>query len=215
MEFNTLAEEPTRQASKIAILHKRDGVIEVKWLPGTGEGRILLGERGNTVKPPKDGEVYEIGTNKLGSNSLFADFKGREKKFELNDLEPGRWTIQIFEYNGEGKYRNYLLSQADNNPRQILVPLPPPVLNPPTETTEEGFTISWSVVDGAVTYYIDISTDENFEHILPEYNEVDIGNVNEIEIQGLESKSRYYFRIKSKTKDNWTKWSKGVMIETK
>lgn len=215
IEFNTLAEEPIRQSSKIAIFNKADGSIVVKWLRGTGEGRILVGGRGNTTIPPKDGEAYEIGTHKLGGTRVFADLKGRESHFELKDLEPGRWTIQIFEYNGEGKYRNYLLSQTNNNPRQVLVPLAPPVVDSPKETTEEGFIISWSVVDGAVTYYFDIATDENFKHILPEYNEVDIGNINEIEIQGLESKTRYYFRIRGKTKDNWTKWSQGVMIETK
>lgn len=215
MEFNTLAEEPTRQASKIVILNKVDKSIEVKWLRGTGEGRLLVGKRGNKTNPPDDGKEYEIEKYKLRGKHIFADLKGRESKFEFKDLEPGRWTIQIFEYNGEGKYRNYLLNQADNNPRQVLIPLDPPVVDPPKETTEEGFIISWSAVDGVVTYYIDIATDDNFEHILPEYTEVDIGNINEIEIQGLESKTRYYFRIKAKTKDNWTKWSKGILVETK
>ncbi|MGQ9819305.1 MAG: fibronectin type III domain-containing protein [Candidatus Kapaibacteriales bacterium] len=214
IEFNTLAEEPTRPASKIATLTGEDGSIVLKWLRGSGEGRIVIGARGNKLNFPKDGESYNVGT-KLGATRIFADLKGRETNLLLKNLEPGRWTIQIIEYNGDGKYRNYLLSPGDVNPGVVFVPLDPPKVNQPTATTEEGFTISWSAVEGAVSYLVEIATDDKFQNKLPEYTELDIGNTNEIELQGLNSKSRYYFRIKAKTKDNWSRWSKGVMIETK
>lgn len=218
IDFNTLEREPTRQASKITILPKDDGSYEIRWLNGNGEGRILVAKRGNKVNLPKDGQVYEVGADEnkgLGQSRVLANIKGKESKFLIKDLESGRWTIQIFEYNGDGRYRNYLVEAGDGNPRQIFIPLPAPVVNPPGEITNEGFVIGWSAVEGATTYYIEIATDVNFRNKVEEYNGADVGNVTEIEIQGLNTKTRYYFRVKAKTKDNWSNWSNPIAIETK
>jgi len=68
-----------------------------------------------------------------------------------------------------------------------------PVLNNATEITTTGFKISWIEVSGADSYLIDISTDEDFDEILDEYNKKEVEETTVI-VDGLTEATTYYVR---------------------
>jgi hypothetical protein len=80
------------------------------------------------------------------------------------------------------------------NSSVVTVQLPAPLLNEAQDVTSNGFTISWSQVETAEKYRLDISTVTNFSSKVPGYNLKEITGLSEI-VGGLNPATTYYIRV--------------------
>jgi sugar lactone lactonase YvrE len=60
-----------------------------------------------------------------------------------------------------------------------------------------GFTASWSSVNGATGYRLDVSTDSSFSTFVSGYQNLDVGNVTSAAINNLDANTTYYYRVRA------------------
>lgn len=60
-----------------------------------------------------------------------------------------------------------------------------------------SFIANWEFVLGATKYYIDVSLDPQFNTYITGYQNLDVGNVNEILVEGLLLTTQYYYRVRA------------------
>lgn len=65
-----------------------------------------------------------------------------------------------------------------------------------TNKTSSGFTVSWSAVDNAIGYRLDISTDSGFSSFVSGYNSKSVSGTSEV-VTGLTSNTTYYTRVRA------------------
>jgi hypothetical protein len=80
-------------------------------------------------------------------------------------------------------------SDDDDNPQ-----LAAPQLNDAADVSSTGFTISWSQVNNADGYLLDIATDEAFTEKVEGYDKKEIDGLTET-LEDLEPATTYYFRV--------------------
>ena len=76
------------------------------------------------------------------------------------------------------------------------------VLNAPValaaiNSTATGFTAVWKKVTGAIDYWIDLSTAQDFSSFVTGYNNTEAGNDTTLIISSLNSATTYYYRVRS------------------
>lgn len=69
--------------------------------------------------------------------------------------------------------------------------------NETSAIAENSFEASWDAVDGAASYSLDVATDENFQNMVGDYNNLNVGNTTSQEVSGLTADYDYYWRIRS------------------
>lgn len=203
-DFTTLAQEPKVQAHGIVFDDVTESSISIKWINGNGEGRIVIVSKDMEPNYPEDKVVYQpvqdISKEKpnLKNSWVVYDGKGNNNELKLDNLQPGTYYFQIFEYNGDSILRNYNIkfTQVEGNPRAKSTEMKQPQLNPATEITKWGFTLNWSRIEGASSYFLDIATDKDFREKLPSYDAIDIGLNTTYKLMDLEQDKKYYVRIK-------------------
>lgn len=62
--------------------------------------------------------------------------------------------------------------------------------------TSESFDVEWDAVAGAASYRLDVATDEDFHHMVGDYNNMTV-NDNHASVNGLNSSEDYYWRVRS------------------
>lgn len=70
-------------------------------------------------------------------------------------------------------------------------------INFATNVTATSFTGSWSLVSGATSYFLDVSTNANFTSFVNGYNNLNVGNNNNWFVQGLFCNTMYYYRVRA------------------
>lgn len=74
-----------------------------------------------------------------------------------------------------------------------------PIAQDPSRIGAVEFTANWQKVDGATHYLLDISRDQDFENLLSAYNSLDVGDVNEYRVTGLQPGTTYFYRVRGAT----------------
>lgn len=59
------------------------------------------------------------------------------------------------------------------------------------------FTANWQAAEGARKYRLDVATDPDFNNILSNYNNRDVGDVQRFTVSNLETGTNYYYRVRS------------------
>ncbi len=72
-----------------------------------------------------------------------------------------------------------------------------PVATSATNITCTSFNANWGAVSGALTYYIDVSTNATFATFLGTYANLNVGNVTTFTITGLSTNNTYYYRLRA------------------
>jgi len=212
--FNTLAPKPTRQSSQLAFEGITDTSFVVKWLNGNGEGRILVVSQSGKAPQPENGKQYNVSPDfgnlaaKLKNGYVVYDGKDLRPRVEVNKLKPAtKYSVAVYEYNGEGKYRNYNTSSATNNPRDRATLLPAPRIISVEKVTDDEYILKWEKVPGASTYILDIAADEEFKNKVEPFIDLDIGDAGEFGISDLKQGNKYYIRLKAKSQFSESKYS--------
>lgn len=83
-------------------------------------------------------------------------------------------------------------------------PAPPPdtgvpTAGAPTGVTDSSFTATWSAVNGATGYRIDVSQDSLFGSFLAGYDNRDAGTATSLLVVGLDDSKRYFYRVRAVT----------------
>lgn len=214
LAFNTVDDIPLKQASQISIANTTENTMTIKWINGTGTGRIIAMRKGAEPNLPENGKAYKYSNaygaseSKLGESYVVYDGNDKNINLTITNLEPGRYFIYLFEYNGDGKFRAYNVEKASNNPRSKATLLPTPKILSIENVSEASCEIKWEKVKGAVTYKLDVATDPGFLNKLELYNELDVGNLTSYEIVDLKPGVNYYFRLKAKGEGTESDYSK-------
>lgn len=220
-DMSTLAQEPTEQAKNIAFGDITENSAKISLYRGNGEKRLVVVTKGDQSSIPVDGvryfanPVYGSKESKLGTGYVVYNGGDRMVDLVVRNLESGEYTVQVFEYNGDGESANYLTKTSGNNPRKLKTLLPAPKALEPEMITHDGFVAKWTKVDGATTYFLDIATDKDFVNRLELYSDLDVGDIDEIEVVDLESKQTYYMRVRAVAVGNKSNYSNIIKVTTK
>lgn len=71
-----------------------------------------------------------------------------------------------------------------------------PVSAPATLMTATSFQANWNPLVTATSYRLDVATDSAFSSILPDYNNLDVGNTTSYNVVGLAGAANYYYRVR-------------------
>ncbi|MFH0989298.1 MAG: cohesin domain-containing protein [bacterium] len=77
-----------------------------------------------------------------------------------------------------------------------LTPPQVPTPNVASGISSTGFTASWSSVNGATSYRVDVATNVGFSSIVTGYNDITVTGTG-LNVTGLSANTSYYFRIRS------------------
>ncbi|WP_458008557.1 endo-1,4-beta-xylanase [Flavobacterium sp. PL002] len=78
--------------------------------------------------------------------------------------------------------------------------------------TDSGFTANWTRVYRADNYLLDVSTTADFSTLLPNYNELSV-NALTIDIEGLDSGTTYYYRVRAVRGESISTFSNVIVTE--
>ena len=100
------------------------------------------------------------------------------------------------------RVRAYNTGGTGGNSGTITVatlPNPPsaPTANAATSVTSSGFTANWSSASGATGYRLDVSTSSTFASFVSGYQDLDVGNVMNRSVSGLNASTTYYYRVRA------------------
>lgn len=72
-----------------------------------------------------------------------------------------------------------------------------PVALDATNVSFGGFTANWSPAANATEYFIDVSTSPTFSTLLPDYNNLSVGNTTSVQVTGISGNQPHYYRIRA------------------
>lgn len=72
-----------------------------------------------------------------------------------------------------------------------------PVTTPATSITSSSFIANWNNVANATSYRLDVATDNEFNSFVAGYNNLNVGNVNQYSVDGLDSNTEYFYRVRA------------------
>jgi hypothetical protein len=95
----------------------------------------------------------------------------------------------------------------------MLAPTPP-IAWPAQGITPFGFTASWTLRENATGYYLTIFSDPSYEHVVPGFDRLDVGNVLSFEVDGLLPGADYYYGIQAYSIVGTSSYSNIVPLST-
>jgi len=72
-----------------------------------------------------------------------------------------------------------------------------PTATAATSITATSFTANWNAVSGATSYRLDVATDAGFTSFVTGYNDLNVGNVTNYSVTGLNCNTTYYYRVRA------------------
>lgn len=72
-----------------------------------------------------------------------------------------------------------------------------PTANAATGVASNAFTANWTAVAGATSYALDVSTVNTFASFVNTYNNLNVGNVTTLVVNGLTPSTTYYYRVRA------------------
>lgn len=218
--FSTLAEEPTKQASGIAFRQPTETNMELVWVNGNGENRIVVASKGKSIAQlPQDGKwvpanpKFGAPESKIGENA-YVVYAGPKNECKVENLEPATiYSFQVFEYNGSSESVNYITTNLSGNPRWKMTAIPTPKMLPAKNIHEIGCVLAWEGSPNVLKYILDIAYDEKFTRFAELYENADVGDITEIEVLDLDPNEDWYVRVRALGDGSQSDYSKPLVIK--
>ena len=220
LNFKTLELKPSEDASGIIFRKTDPNAIELTWRNGLGAKRMVLMRKGKEPELPINGIEYSSGPfgsekARIGLTDTYVIFNGdRPKKhfIKLDSLDYDLYHFNIVEYNGSGETINYLPGRNSTNPRSKSPQIPPPIAYEEMTFEENVIYIKWSNVNEILYYELQVSKDPNFNTLLEEYTDSDVGANQEFAIFLDDKSQTYYWRIRAVAKYGRSDYSNIIEI---
>ncbi len=201
-KISTLIQKPNQQAIQLINTDATDKSVTVRWTKGNGQNRIVVIRKGEVPEPPKNGYDFEITTKYGDKTSEYGDGNFVVFDSKINDgnnitienLKYDNYYVKVFEYNGEGEYKNYLTDDSKMNPVEVKPLLPPPANLTYEFSAGDTFTIKWEKLNDTAKYQFQMAHDKEFNNIIKKYDGLMIGNSNEwvVPVNVIENNVTYY-----------------------
>ena len=142
------------------------------------------------------GYRLDVATD-IGFTSFVATYSNRDVgnvlTWAITGLVVGTaYFYRLRAYNAFGTSANSnIISTSTDTPPST------PVATAATEVTVSSFRANWNVSAGAISYYLDVATDNAFVNFITGYHSRYVGNVLSSLITGLPSNSNYYYRVQA------------------
>ncbi|HUI09909.1 MAG TPA: fibronectin type III domain-containing protein [Bacteroidota bacterium] len=81
--------------------------------------------------------------------------------------------------------------------RSQILPPNPPVANAASNITVTSFSANWNSSATATSYILQVATDSIFRIFVPNYNNINVGNVLTYSVTGLNPSTYYYYRVRA------------------
>ncbi|GAB4332954.1 MAG: hypothetical protein OHK0038_08900 [Flammeovirgaceae bacterium] len=95
------------------------------------------------------------------------------------------------------RMRNESGTSANSNIISLTTLPDAPVNNEVSGITDSSFTASWSFVNGATSYLLEVASDNNFNALVSGYNPLELSTNSQI-VSNLDAGTTYYVRVKAK-----------------
>lgn len=202
---NNLAQEPTAPGRIISVTRITQESFLVNIEKGNGERRILVMSAEKPCELPKDGidytgELFFGKGDKIGEHTYVISNQAeiQQKRFLVTNLKPGtRYYMLLCEANGSGEKINYLIPDTSKFTAYKSTLPSAPKLEEAFDIKKGSFKLKWDKVKGALSYFLDVAKDRLFKDILQDYKEMDLGDINEYLIEGIEGQNKVYCRIRA------------------
>lgn len=141
----------------------------------------------------KDGVIY-MGGGAWGSENT----RGSENRWYLNKTVENNHNFVVVEISN-----NYRTATAIGENGQEIDSFTDYVfLDPPkplaADIAQESFTARWEEVDGGEDYLLTIFTDKDYEDIFRDFENKNVGDVTEYEVENLDPSIIYYYNVRAK-----------------
>jgi hypothetical protein len=74
-----------------------------------------------------------------------------------------------------------------------------PVATPASDISVVSFTANWETAEGAKNYRLDVARDQDFNNYVQGYENLDVGNVENYEVDGLLPGRAFYYRVQAES----------------
>lgn len=110
---------PTTQASNLSANSKGASFIELTWVNGDGDNRVVIVNATNSFTNPSDGDD-PTATTVYGGSGEQTIYNGNSNSVTVTGLsENTQYWFRIYEYNNSGSATKYISSTATNNPSGV------------------------------------------------------------------------------------------------
>lgn len=223
-QVEVFAGKPGTNSRSITSSNIEQTSATVTWLNGNGTGRLVVVYTGNVTEDDvdaiiADGTIYTGNSNfsTTGSSVLIDNTNGRAvavyrntgstRTVNITGLSAGtEYNVKAYEYKNDGGIDpEYNENGGTRNPASFTT-LGTPKPGKATdllisEITDKDAEASWTAGSNATGYYLDLM---NYTSQQMEYEGVDIGDVTNEFIEGLNASTNYGYRLQSYDDDGNT-----------
>lgn len=114
---------PSLQATNINFPSIEPTQAIISWTNGNGDQRAVFVKEGTgLISLPQDNTFYTASNDwynkgtQLDNSGYYCVYNGTGNAVTLTNLSPGQYTVQVFEYTGNGNAQHYLTTTAAGNP---------------------------------------------------------------------------------------------------
>ena len=156
-----------------------------------------------TIDVAEDDEFENIVRNFLEFNV------GNVTNFKVEDLSPGQsYYYRVNAFSNDMKGKRSETQNVDLFPET-------PAANPPRVVAATNFEASWDEAEGAQSYIIDVSANEDFTSFVETFEAKNVGNTTEFTVQNLSPGTTYYYRVRSSSGNRESESSNVVSVTTR
>jgi len=220
---------PTGQAKYLTFSNITGTQATASWINGNGGHRIVVVKETPFTDPatvnPIPNQQFTVVTPGLYGNTnptlgdgwVVYNGSGVNRSVTLTNLTAGHtYYVKVFEYAvGVGTSPNYQLADHTvlgppvvvTNPRSFSTPSVAPTLGTTTPIGPVGAILNWDALPGATSYTLQVFQGTDGGTVLPNYDQIDVGNVTSFELGGLTDGTGYSYRICAVVNGSLTVWS--------